>query len=92
MRQTAVLDASLEIPPGLLAHITHRRYANFSPDVLARMGSSIASMKSLDHAYVARLVIFRHDAREANQQRCFIYGLNAPPVVYRACIHVPPVV
>ena len=81
-KQAAVLYTSLEILPVLLVYIAQRRCAHISPDVLARLGSSIASMKALDHAYVPRVFIFRHDAREANQLWWFIYGLNTPPVVY----------
>ena len=54
--------------------------------MLAGVGSSIASMNALDHAHGPRLVIFRHDAREANKRRWFVSGLNAPLEVYQACI------
>ena len=70
----------------VLAYIAQRGYAHAASEVLARLGSSIAAMKALDHAHEPRLVIIRHDAREANQRRWFIYGLNTPPVVYEACI------
>ena len=52
-----------------LAYIAQIGCAHVSPEVLARFGSSIASMKALYHAHVPRLVIFWHDAREANERR-----------------------
>ena len=55
----------------VLAYIAQRGCAHVSPEVLARLGSSIAAMKALDHAHEPRLVIIRHDAREANRWRWF---------------------
>ena len=43
-------------------------------------------MQALYRAQVPRSVIFRHDARLANERRWCIKGLNTPPVVYQACI------
>ena len=53
----------------VLAYIAQRGCAHVSPEVLARLGSSIASMKALYHAYVPQLVSFWHDARGANERR-----------------------
>ena len=62
------------------------RGTRVSPGVLACLGSTMAPIKALDHAHGPRLVIFRHDAREANKRRWFVSGLNAPLEVYQACI------
>ena len=72
--------------PVLLAYIAQRRCAHGSPEVLAHLGYSIAFMKALDHAYVPRLVSFRHNAHKANQPWCVFFDLSTPPVVYQACI------
>ena len=56
----------------VLAYIAQIGCAHVSPEVVALFGSSIASMKALDHAHGPRLVIFRHDAREAMERRWLI--------------------
>ena len=56
----------------VLAYIAQRGCVHVPPDVLARLGSSIASMGALDHAHGPRLVSFRNDACQANKRRWFI--------------------
>ena len=56
----------------VLTYIAQRGCAHVPPEVLARLGSSIASMGALDHAHGPRLVSFRNDARQANKRRWFI--------------------
>ena len=53
----------------ILACIAQRGGAHVSPDVLARLGSTMGSMKALVHDPVPRLVIVRYKARAAIEQR-----------------------
>ena len=54
----------------VLACIAQRRGALVSPDLLARLGSSIASTKALVHAPVPQLFIARYEARAAIERWC----------------------
>ena len=85
--QTVVVYIRLQNTIGsVLACIAQGGGALVSPEVLARLSSSIAYTKALVHAPVPLLAIVRYEARAAIERRWCIYGLNTPPVVYQACI------
>lgn len=88
-------------PPGVINPaiicIAQRRGAHLSPDLLAHLRSSIASMKALVHVHVPRLNIVLYEARAANERRwCTRHVLNTPPAVvmplpspiYKHLLHV----
>ena len=60
--------------------------ARCSPDVLARLGSAIASSKALVDPPAPRLVIVRYEGLAAIEPWRCILRFNTPPVVYQARI------
>ena len=83
VRQTMVVYLSIQCTLGFTQTcIAQRGGAHVSPDVLAYLRSTIASMKAVVHAHVPWLVIVRYQARAVKKRRwCTGHVLNTPPAV-----------
>ena len=68
----------------VLACIERRGGGHVSPQVLANLGSTIASMIALAHAHVPLLVLFPYEVRAAKERRWC-----TPPAVYLS-LNTPP--
>ena len=83
VRQSVVVYISIQCTLGFTQTcIAQRGGAHVSPDVLAYLRSTIASMKAVVHAHVPWLVIVRYQARAVKKRRwCTGHVLNTPPAV-----------